>query len=71
MMGRELARALDLEPEEILETAKISSPEERIYDQILLQDVVKETRFRCKLVQVIFPSFSSSLGSRLDGDKVL
>jgi len=51
MMGRELARALDLEPEEILETAKISSPEERIYDQILLQDVVKETRFRCKLVQ--------------------
>ena len=52
MMGRELARAIDLEPEEILEAARISSPEDRIYNTLLLQELVKGSPFRSRLVRV-------------------
>lgn len=50
-MGRELARAIDLEPEEILEAARISSPEDRIYNTLLLQELVKGSPFRSRLVR--------------------
>jgi len=48
---RELARSVDAEPDEMKETLNVASVEDRIYDPALLEEVIKTTPFRFRLVQ--------------------
>ena len=43
---------MDAEPDEMKETLNVASVEDRIYDPALLEEVIKTTPFRFRLVQV-------------------